>query len=709
MSRRPFSTGLLALAALASSAHAAVEIAPRNPVLQAGQSLSFRAWELGASRSGCRWSVRGAGGAIDPAGLFTGAPGRYWVRATSLADASDWAETAALILPEAPALQVVQAVLGPGSFAPGWSDALPFHDIVHRNRFGDPQAVVNPIEGAGYAVRQVLGYGLKVPVDWPRWGLRPEALLLSYLESGEPVRIDATGQPHGELQLRGSVAHAQIEALNPSGRSAWMSRTQKLRIKVRGLVPCAGNPVAGAGDADGSWLGARFRRPVGLTVLGNDTLVAADPEAHVLRAISAEREVLTLWGSAGHPGHQDGRQEQARFRGPTFVAARPSPAQDDPWPAALSFVVSDSGNHVIRAVDALGKVTTLAGGPGQRGHRDGADPHLARFDDPQGLAVDSAGTIYVADRGNHVIRAISHLGAVTTLAGSPGQPGSQDGTGSEARFRDLKGLAIGRSTEAMPGHSLYVVDGHSLRRVGLGGEVATLCGDPATPGTPALAGGPPAHLAGVPCLDNPHGIAVAWPRIILTDRGNHAIQVLRPDYGGRIELSTLVGDRALTATRFGLLRSGLQGPPGPEFAALGDPMGVAVDAWGDFYITDGPCVVHCSEPGPFENLTPPALVLVPGGKVAAGLALAVDFAGPRRPWPEDAGPEDEPVPFFWTLDFVQLRTGEPAAARANGQIRGRSTGSAPVTFEEKGEVEVRLVCITTDGVAMEDRVRIMVD
>jgi hypothetical protein len=46
MSRRPFSTGLLALAALASSAHAAVEIAPRNPVLQAGQSLSFRAWEL---------------------------------------------------------------------------------------------------------------------------------------------------------------------------------------------------------------------------------------------------------------------------------------------------------------------------------------------------------------------------------------------------------------------------------------------------------------------------------------------------------------------------------------------------------------------------------------------------------------------------------------------------------------------------------------
>ncbi|MDR3670954.1 MAG: hypothetical protein P4L36_08920 [Holophaga sp.] len=705
MSFRPLHSILLAVSALALPAQVSVTIAPRLPVLLAGQTLAFTARVLNTRQSQCLWSVSGDGATIGPDGVLTGAPGEYRVEATSVADSGACDSTTVLILPDHAALRTVNGVLGPGVLAASWSDALPFQDLAGTGRFGDPGAQVTELRDAGYAVQQVIGYGLKVPVSWPRMGLLPDAQLLSYLESGEPVRIDATGGVYAEVQARGTVALAQMEALNRGGRNLWTSRTQRLRIKVRGLLPVAGNPLTGPGDADGSWLSARFRRPVGLAMLGNGVLVAADPEAHVLRAISPDREVTTLWGSAGDPGHQDGIQERARFRGPTFLAARPTPLDVGLWLAAPSFLVSDSGNHVVRAVDALGRVTTLAGTPGEKGHRDGADLRQARFNDPQGLAVDSEGRVYLADRGNHVIRVITPGTGVTTLAGKPGEPGSRDGAGAEARFRDLKGLALGHPIDGVLTNVIYVVDGHSVRRVSLDGEVATLCGDPAVPGSIEPGAGP-LPLAGRPCLDQPHGLAVIWPRVYIADRGNHAIQVLRPRYDRRMELAPLVGDRALAATRFGLLRFGLPGPLGPDYGALEDPMGLAADPWGDLYIADSRCIVQCSEPMPPEAMAPPALHLIPGGGVARGLALEVAFSGPRPADPDDV--LECPPHYFWKLE-CSLPDGSPATGPVQGEVRGRVGGSARVTFEDRGEVDVRLTCVSADGHSSQDTVRIRVD
>src|SRR5439155_157126 len=91
------------------------------------------------------------------------------------------------------------------------------------------------------------------------------------------------------------------------------------------------------------------------------------------------------------------------------------------------------GNHTIRKITSAGVVTTLAGSAGQSGSADGVG-NAARFYSPTGVAADTAANVYVADSNNKTIRKITPDGAVTTLAGRAGQGGSADGTGLEARF-----------------------------------------------------------------------------------------------------------------------------------------------------------------------------------------------------------------------------------------------------------------------------------
>jgi hypothetical protein len=103
--------------------------------------------------------------------------------------------------------------------------------------------------------------------------------------------------------------------------------------------------------------------------------------------------------------------------------------------------VADSYNCTIRKVTPGGVVTTLAGLAGNSGSTDGTGS-AALFCGPEGVAVDSAGNVYVADTWNRSIRKVTPGGVVTTLAGLVGNYGSADGTGSAARFGGYAGLAI---------------------------------------------------------------------------------------------------------------------------------------------------------------------------------------------------------------------------------------------------------------------------
>jgi len=662
----------------------AVEIEPRHPVIQAGETCAFRARAPGAGDPRCEWSVRGEGGAIGADGVFAGPPGTYRVRAALKADPADFAETGIAVLPSETALRIAAQVLGQDTFQPGWSEALPFRDLLGPGRFGDPGAVVKKLRCGDRSDAQILGYGLEVSIRWARQVDPRGAQLLSFLESWEPRRFEVTGLASLRTRVHGPVRDARVETLTRIAEGRWTSRTEDLSLWVRGLMPLAGNGLAG--DTDGLGLAARFRRPEGLALLPDGAVAVADSQAHVIRVIHPDRGASTLCGSPGDSGHQDGDPASARFRGPAFLAAwldsRPGPA----------LVVSDSGNHVIRAVDVQGRVTTLAGVPGRAGHLDAPVARAALFQDPQGLAVDEAGNILVADRGNHVIRKISAEGEVTTLAGLPGSPGARDGAGPEARFADLRGLALSVNLPDRGCYNLYVVDGHSVRKVTPAGEVTVFCGAPSMAGPPSGS----AVLPGRPCLNQPHGLAAAGNYLVVADRGNHAVQMLRPDWEGRAVCSTVAGDPALAVSRSGLLRCNIQGPLEEEYGALDQPLGVAVEPWGTIFVSDGAAVVQCAEPSQAVFLKPPVLV-IPGGRVAAaGAPFTVGCSGPR-PW----GPElDDPHPFHWSLLFIDPRTGRPAASRIKGGGSGTGPEFAKVTLEEPGEVEVHLTCVTQDGLSL---------
>lgn len=112
-------------------------------------------------------------------------------------------------------------------------------------------------------------------------------------------------------------------------------------------------------------------------------------------------------------------------------------------------------------------ITIVAGDATASGSTDGTGT-AARFNTPSGIAVDSAGNLYVADRGNFTIRKITPGGMVTTLAGTAGDSRSVNATGSAARFINPVALALG------PGNVLYVGDYRQVRSVGTGGQVATV-------------------------------------------------------------------------------------------------------------------------------------------------------------------------------------------------------------------------------------------
>src|SRR5262249_31713019 len=127
--------------------------------------------------------------------------------------------------------------------------------------------------------------------------------------------------------------------------------------------------------------------------------------------------------------------------------------------------VADRQNSTIRKISPAAVVTTLAGLAGcPSGSVDGVCSG-GRFNNPYGIAVDASGYVYVADTSNSTIRKISSAGEVTTLAGSAGVFGSTDGMGTNARF--FSPYAIETDSTG----NLFVADSQTIRKITPAGSV----------------------------------------------------------------------------------------------------------------------------------------------------------------------------------------------------------------------------------------------
>jgi hypothetical protein len=216
--------------------------------------------------------------------------------------------------------------------------------------------------------------------------------------------------------------------------------------------------------------------------------------------------------------------------------------------------VADTGNHVIRAVTLTGTVSTFAGS-GRPEDRDGTGTQ-AGFQAPAGLAIDADGNLYVADTGNDKIRKVTPAGVVTTWAGA-GRPGASDGLSLQALFKSPRGIAV--TNEGI----VYVADtgNHTIRKIE-NGIVATFAGT----GHPGSVDGA-AHNAD---FKEPAALVIDESGdLFVADSGNHQIRRIA---GGAV--STIAGNG----------RPGLTDGPDLTNVQYKQPSGIASE--GALFIAD---------------------------------------------------------------------------------------------------------------------------
>jgi len=303
---------------------------------------------------------------------------------------------------------------------------------------------------------------------------------------------DADGATPGGVSTLAGLAGAAGLANGP-GAGARFDTPYGVAVDASGKVYVADSNnnalrlVSAAGLV--TTLAAGFNGLRGVAVDAAGTAYVTDRGNHVIRQISPAGVVSILAGAVGVQGSTDGPAAAARFRFPFGIAMGPGGA----------VYVTDTGNSSVRRI-AAGVVTTLATG----------------LNTPTGMAVDAAGTMYVVETFNHVIRQISPAGAVSTLAGAIGAPGSADGPAAAARFNFPYGVALGTNG------TLYVADASnaSIRQI-TAGVVTTLAGL-------AGAGGSTDGTAAAARFLSPFGIAVdATGAVYVSDSGNDTIRVIR--------------------------------------------------------------------------------------------------------------------------------------------------------------------------------------
>ena len=322
------------------------------------------------------------------------------------------------------------------------------------------------------------------------------------------------------------------------------------------ITTIAGTGELGFSGDGGPAVEADLYNPASVAVDSAGNVYISDTDNQRIRKVDSTGTITTIAGTGevGFSG-DGGPAVEAELRNPYGVAVD----------SAGNVYIADAGNQRIRKVDSTGTITTIAG-TGEVGFSgDGGAAVEAELYNPEGVAVDSAGNVYIGDAGNQRIRKVDSTGTITTIAGT-GEYGFSGDGGPAAAAR----LAFPHSVAVDGAGNLYIADtgNRRIRKVDSTGTITTIAGT----GEVGFSGdGGPAVEAE---LRNPYGVAVdSAGNVYIADTRNQRIR--KVDSTGTI--TTIAGTGEV----------GFSGDGGPAAAArLAFPAGVAVDSAGNVYIAD---------------------------------------------------------------------------------------------------------------------------
>ena len=326
-------------------------------------------------------------------------------------------------------------------------------------------------------------------------------------------------------------------------------------------------------------------------------LFIADTSNSVVREVTPNGVISTIAGNgtSGYTG-DGGPATSAELSSPLGLA----------FDSSGDLFIADTLDHVIREVTPSGIISTFAGNGTQGFSGDGGQATSAEFNEPQGLAFNAAGDLFVADSGNQRIREITPAGVITTVAGNG--TGGYSGDGGQATSAELffpSDVALDASGD------MFIADrmNNVIRKLTPAGVISTFAGN----GTPGYTGD--SGQAASAELNSPFTLVVdASGDLFIADYSNNVIREVNTSG----VISTVVGNGT----------AGYAGDGGTASAAeLDMPLGVTLDASGNLYIADEfNSVIRKVGTSPFvytvtSNPTPPAPT--PGGLATTSTSLQV--------------------------------------------------------------------------------------
>ncbi len=331
----------------------------------------------------------------------------------------------------------------------------------------------------------------------------------------------------------------------------------RIRRITGGIISTiAGTGVVGFGGDGGAATAAQLADPFSVAVDSAGNVYIGDLANCRVRRVDPTGVITTIAGTGQPLSDGDGG---------AATAAR----LDNPHSAVVDgsgvIFVADTSNGLVRRVDTAGVITDVAGTGASGFAGDGGPATLAELDQPNGVAVDGLGNMYIADTSNNRIRKVDANGTITTIAGDGVDGfGGDDGPATEAALSNPQHVAADTIG------NIYIADSSNnrVRRVDPNGVITTVAGN----GSAGFSGD--GGQANVAELSNPVALAIdGGGNVYIADYANNRIR--------RVDATGVI------TTVAGTGQFGFSGDGGAATAAmLASPTGVAIDALQQIYIAD---------------------------------------------------------------------------------------------------------------------------